>query len=324
MAGFRGLQVAALILGLSAADAARAELPPPVLAEAVAAGRTCEEAGGTPRFQGVQVPGAGMTAEVYVPYVTEVDLNGDGQPDLVTDLAGLECENAWSLFCGSAGCPVTVWLSGPEGLTPAWSGYAQQWRLDGTTPVMSLHGAMCNPPRTGIDGCEERLQLHAAAASGVEGLAVSPRPRPRLEEEKKEATATPAPPMPSTATESGWTYGVGAEPKSWYAGVKDAERGSRIDWICAHGRPSVLALSPYDGDGGFVVSGGMRSESYEVVVENGAAYAPISLTTPLFQHIMSDSIVEVADRSGRVLGRFSMQGAPSAIGQAEGRCQAGI
>ena len=43
------------------------------------------------------------------------DLNGDGRDDFVTDLANLQCADAWSAFCGPSGCPVSAWLSEPDG-----------------------------------------------------------------------------------------------------------------------------------------------------------------------------------------------------------------
>lgn len=48
-------------------------------------------------------------------YRTEADLNGDGVPDILTDLARIECGGAWSAFCGPSGCPVSAWLSAPGG-----------------------------------------------------------------------------------------------------------------------------------------------------------------------------------------------------------------
>jgi hypothetical protein len=69
----------AVLLGLLlAAGPTHADLPRPLLDDAIENVRMCKEAGGTPNMQGVSVPGAGMTDEVYIPYVTEADLNGDG------------------------------------------------------------------------------------------------------------------------------------------------------------------------------------------------------------------------------------------------------
>ena len=107
-------------------------------------------------------------------YLTETgDLNGDGAPDYVTDLAALECVNAASLFCGSAGCPVTVWLSGPQDYAVGWGGHAQAWELRGKEVVLSLHGQLCDPPRIGAQGCQIAMRFDQASA-GPEKSAASP------------------------------------------------------------------------------------------------------------------------------------------------------
>lgn len=109
----------------------------------------CKDAGGTPTLS--------------EHYLTEVgDLNGDGRPDYVTSLAGLDCADIWTLFCGSAGCPVTVWLSAHEGYSIAWSGHAQAWELRGKEFVASLHGQFCSPPRIGAESCELPLRFDSA------------------------------------------------------------------------------------------------------------------------------------------------------------------
>jgi len=111
---------------------------------------SCKTAGGAPKL----LDGY-MTATA--------DLNGDGAPDYITDLAGLECANAWSYFCGSAGCPVTVWLSGPEGYEVGWGGSAQGWERRGAEIVVFLHGQLCDPPRTGALGCEVAMRFDETA-----------------------------------------------------------------------------------------------------------------------------------------------------------------
>ena len=109
----------------------------------------CKGAGGTPKIEGSYLTEAG-------------DLNGDGAPDYVTDLAGLTCANAWSFFCGSAGCPVTVWLSGPQGHTVGSGGSAQAWKLRGKEVVVGLHGQLCKPPRIGAQSCEVAMRFDQA------------------------------------------------------------------------------------------------------------------------------------------------------------------
>ena len=293
---------------------------------------TCRDVGGTPRLSGLDFPGVGMTTDGRPPYITEIDLNGDGLPDYVTDLVGLECENAWSFFCGSAGCPVTVWLSGPSGLSPDWGGHAQAWELRGTDVVLFLHGQMCSPPRTGADGCEMVLSFdggggsaEAAPAAAAPSASQPPRARPS----GASAAAAPAAPPPGAPTlpalmgepAAGWGYDRTADGAGWYAGVADADSGARLDWLCAKGRQSYLAVTPFAGGGPLVIDVDGRVQSFDVQVENGTAYAPISITAPIFAHIVSGAAFAVLDEAGAPVARFSMDGAPVAIGQAEGRCR---
>lgn len=148
---------------LAAAQAAQADMPAEIRAFTRENIESCKSVGGTPNFQDLQLSGTGQTAQGRPPYLTEADdLNGDGQPDYVTDLAGLECVNAWSFFCGSAGCPVTVWLSGPEGYAAAWGGHAQAWELRDKGVLVSLHGQMCKPPRIGAQSCQVALRFDPA------------------------------------------------------------------------------------------------------------------------------------------------------------------
>jgi hypothetical protein len=126
---------------------AHAELPEPIETPRLENAAACREAGGNPVEKDT--------------YILQRDLDGDGQPDFVMNLMGLTCEGAFSYFCGSAGCPVTVWTSGPDGLSVAWNSYAQDITWDGDTMVAYLHGQFCDPPRTGADGCEERVSFGA-------------------------------------------------------------------------------------------------------------------------------------------------------------------
>jgi len=330
-----------LALGIwaTAVQPALAQVPAEILAftgENVAA---CREAGGTPNLSQLEFPGAGLTGEGYPPYLTEADLNDDGRPDYVTDLAGLECVNAWSYFCGSAGCPVTVWLSGPGGHSVARGGHAQAWELRGREVVLSLHGQLCDPPRVGAEGCEVALRFDQEPASGSAAQSSragtsaiapgflaperSPRPLGRPGGDAAASPPTDAPRLPSLAGDSpvGWTHGRTADGGGWYAGVRDETTGARLDWLCAKGRQSFLALSPYAGDGQLVIDVDGRPQDFDISVENGVAYAPISFTEPIFLHLVSGRVVTIADGSGTPLGRFTMDDAPGAIGRAEGTCR---
>lgn len=95
--GRAGMAMAALLV----AGMARAE-PPPALIEATeAASAQCRAAGGRP--------------EILAGFETVLDLNGDGRDDYLTDLARMQCADAWGAFCGASGCPVAAWLSEPDG-----------------------------------------------------------------------------------------------------------------------------------------------------------------------------------------------------------------
>ena len=300
-----------LLAALAAGGAAwgQGTLPEAVAAFTRENVEACHGAGGTPALSGLAFPGAGVAGADRPAYATQAELNGDGQPDYVTDLAGLECANVWSFFCGSAGCPVTVWLSGPGGHSVGWGGHAQAWKLRGTEVILSLHGQLCSPPRVGADGCELALRFDGGAAG-----AASPDARAG-------APDTSAAPAPADGVVSGWTYDRTADGAGWYAGTVDAGSGARLDWLCAKGQQSYLAVTPFVGAGPLVIDVDGRVQSFDVLIENGTAYAPISITAPLFAHIASGAAIAVLDAGGTPVARFQMEGAPRAIGQAEGRCR---
>jgi hypothetical protein len=254
---------------------------------------------------------------------------------------------------------VTVWLSAPEGLGIAWSGHAQAWELKGADVVLYLHGQMCTPPRPGVEGCEVVLRFDApaegaaadAAPAPPGALASSPRPRPRpgsaaaepveaaaatppdgvpQAEPPAQAPAAPAPapdaaappPDPAAAEDApGWTSARLPDETGWFARVEDPESGARIDWICAKGRESRFALTPAPEGGAITIDVDGRTQDFAVSIEEGTAYAAVAIGSPLFLHIASGKGFSVLDAAGARVARFSMRDAPSAIGQAEGRCQ---
>jgi hypothetical protein len=161
-----------------------------------------------------------------------------------------------------------------------------------------------------------------------------PQPRPGAEPvaaETVEATPSAAPstspaeaprlPAQDPLAAPGWSFGKTAEGEGMFAGVSDTATGARLDWLCAKGRGSMLALSPYAGGSNVTVAVTGRRQEVAVQVENGTAYMPISLSAPLFLHLASGPEVEFLDRDETLLGRFTMEGAALAIGQAEGRCR---
>ncbi len=160
------IRFAIALAALTSATPAIAELPAAIATMSEAAFAECRSAGGTPRL----LPEYSRTA----------DLNADGVADYLIDFAGLECANAWSYFCGSAGCPVSVWISGPNGFATEWSGYAQAIDLKAPEVVVYLHGQFCTPPRAGADGCEERLRFDNVAVAQQPATTADPAASPAL------------------------------------------------------------------------------------------------------------------------------------------------
>jgi hypothetical protein len=110
----------------------------------------------------------GGKAKLDDSYATAVDLNGDGVDDFIIDLAGYSCQRPGfgpsNEFCGSAGCPVSVWLSQPGGSYAQardFDGYMQGWEIrqhNGRPAIWyGLHGAFCDDGkhRAGSDTCEK-------------------------------------------------------------------------------------------------------------------------------------------------------------------------
>lgn len=93
-------------------------------------------------------------------FASEVELNSDGQPDWIVEIAALDCqmtdlvrfsENAPETgngYCGTAGCAVSVFMSGPRGLTQVEMGTIRGWTVvDGGNRrkalELSVHGSAC-------------------------------------------------------------------------------------------------------------------------------------------------------------------------------------
>jgi hypothetical protein len=202
-----------LLLALPLPAAAQ-DLPPAVAAFTEQAMAECRGAGGDPSLADY--------------YATAAELNGDGVTDWVINFDALNCAGAWSYFCGSAGCPVSVWLSGPAGHENVWGSHAQAVRIEGQAVVASLHGQLCDPPRTGSDGCEERLTFTAAAAP-----APAPAPAPQA------AAPAPAPSGPPPAP--GWT--LRAVPNSTPVAVAGGTGSIRsLAAFCLSGQPWLAVL----------------------------------------------------------------------------------
>ncbi|HVV98592.1 MAG TPA: hypothetical protein VHC92_15720 [Rhodanobacteraceae bacterium] len=169
------LSSVAAMLFCAVAQSAPPKLPPELRKDADQLIRDCTKDGGK--------------ATLADDYATAVDLNGDGVDDFVVDLGGYRCQRPGfgpsNEYCGSAGCPVSVWLSQPGGsyaLAPDIGGSMQGWEIrqhDGKPAIWyGLHGAFCDDgkDRAGSDTCEKYWTAPPAkSASGARAPAEARR-----------------------------------------------------------------------------------------------------------------------------------------------------
>ncbi len=271
--------ILAACLALALPPAARAqELPAVITAFATEQSQLCAEMGGAPR--------------VGPAFATAVDLNADGALDYIVDLAGIECANAWSAFCGSAGCPVSVWIAGPEGHRREWGDYAQGWTIDGVggevAVVVDQHGGTCPGSASGAETCRQRLVFAAPAAPAPAGDAVA-----------AEAEAAPAPrAAPAEALESsgvaGWT--LRDVPDGTPVAVSDGPGAvATVAVFCLGGQPWLAAR--------------MRAAPAAETVEIAFAFSRQTVSSAARREDSAGGVlvVELADRplAGLLSGRDS-------------------
>lgn len=183
-----------VFLGVCFVASSLAAAPPAVERLTAEALQECRKAGGTPRL--------GRDFE------TRADLDGDGQPDYLLAFHALECAGAYSLFCGSAGCPLSVFLSS-RSWQQVFGSHVQEWSLEqrGGRPVLvlSLHGSACGV--SGFQACERRL-----AWNGRE-FAEAPRGTPPARSATPAVPARPArpakPSQPASPAIPTWSLGTG-------------------------------------------------------------------------------------------------------------------
>lgn len=216
------MRVAILAGLLALATVPAAAQPAPVTRLTREAMQECRGAGGTPSLK----PG----------FQTTTDFNADGVEDYILDYQHLECANAWSFFCGSAGCPVVVFLSAGAEHRGTALGHVQGWTLvEGAPPVLelALHGAMCGGGRVGADGCTVRYAWNGRELARLDGPA---RPQPAQPAPAPQAAARPpAPPSPSD-----WSLRpvAGRSPVATVAGPGVIHS---LSLLCFNGAP-VVAL----------------------------------------------------------------------------------
>jgi hypothetical protein len=315
-----------LILAALALSPARAAEPPAELFEAAeAAAAFCRELGGTPAIQ----PG----------YQTTVDLNGDGIDDYLTDQANLECDGAFSAFCGSAGCPVTAWLSRDDGgHEPFDFGYLQAVRVilePGALPAVRAwyHGTSCGEQRAGFEGCSRTwvFATNAPELPGIDPPETSPVPRPQVADAAAPAEATseataeePPDTAPLIRVAPGWTLRdvPGGSPVALGGGTGEI---ASLAAFCLGGAP-FLAVSYAAEAGTEAIRVGFDFSAGAVEVEAGfeesagGAFVAAMADTPLAARLAgrdSEAAVRVGDRDEGVL---SLSGSTRAIRGALAEC----
>jgi hypothetical protein len=309
----RAFMIPALLM-LACAPAGAQQLPPAVQQNQREAEQDCRGAGGRP---------TAMPA-----FRTQHDLNGDGQPDYVHDYTALDCRGAASFFCGSAGCPVVVFVS------PAYRaqglGHAQGWTVDRSAGqprmVLETHGSGCG--RAGAQSCEVRLgwngremaRLGAGAAQPAP-RAAAPAPAPGGGETKSgtpAGSAAPAPPPPGTA----WQVRTGGDgrPIAIVAGPGVVQA---LTVLCHEGVPvAALALRarPPAGPVTLGLAGRGGTATVPLAPGGGSAWFADLRNSPVPRLLAGDEPSLELRINGGLQGRVSLQGSTRSVRDALAPC----
>ncbi len=306
------LTVAALLL---AAPAAGQGLPASLEAFAAERARECQAAGGQPR--------------VGPAFATSVDLNGDGAPDYIVDLAGIECANAWSTFCQEAGCPVSVWLTGAGGPVRVWSGAALGWRIDAAEADIGILVDQQEETCEGGPPCRQRLVFDQPApaappAPPVPAQTAAPSASLAAPAEPAAAPAVPVPPLAPPPGE-GWSVRPNGAQGPLAISAAPSPLAS-IALLCHEGAP--WAAVGFDGpppSGPLEIAFAFPAErvvlSASPEASLGGAFAVLLSDTPLARRLAGrDTAVEVS-LAGQPIGTLSLRGSTRAIRDATEACQ---
>jgi len=314
-----GLGAASWLAG-GAPAAAQAGLPPELAAFAAERSAECAALGGAPR--------------VGPAFATAVDLTGDGALDYIVDLAGIECANAWSAFCGSAGCPVSVWIAGPGGHGREWADYAQAWSIDGAgdavAVVVERHGSACPDAASGAETCRERLTFAGAAGPAAPAApAAADAGSPDAEATPPAGTAAAASAAaPAAALEApgveGWT--LREAPGGSPVAVSDGPGGlASIAVFCLGGQPFLAAVPREPAEGaevelGFAFSRESVSAAARREESAGGALVVDLAGSPLAGLLSGRDTSARVSLAGAEQGTLSLRGSTRAIRAALSGC----
>jgi hypothetical protein len=284
-----------------------AQEPPPALIEATEeASALCATLGGTP--------------SILDGYMRSLDLNGDGVPDFLTDLARLECEGARAVFCGPSGCPVAAWLSEPDGSHSRFDlGRMQGFALgDGDPPplVARYPAISCGPDAAADCTRTWRFTTNAPDQPPVD---VAPEPEPEAAPEAEAAAAKPI------AVPSGWTLRrvPGASPMALGGGVGNI---ASLAAFCLSGQPflAVTFNEPPPADSvslDFAFSQGEVTATAGFEATAGGTFVVPLADGPLADRLAGrDSRVSVSV-DGAEQGILSLSGSTRAIRAALDECR---
>jgi hypothetical protein len=302
--------LALLLLGSAPALAQR---PPAVQRGIAEAEADCRGAGGRPRL--------GPSFE------TVTELNGDGVPDYVHAFDGLDCQGAASFFCGSAGCPVVLYLSAVGGYRTQALGHAQAWRIEqgAATPVLllSLHGSSCG--RAGAAGCEVRLGWNGREMAR---LAAATPPRAA-------APAAPARPAPGGDTKSAAPAPAAAAPPGQSWALRQIPDGRQLAIVagpgvvqavtvmCHQGVPvAALALRARPPEGPVTLSlSGRGGRASAPLTPGGGSVWVADLRNSALPQLLAGNDASLELRiNGGIQGRLPLQGSSRAVRDALGGC----
>ncbi|MFO1207982.1 MAG: hypothetical protein U1E40_02025 [Amaricoccus sp.] len=293
------LPLAMALAALAPAEAFAGAEPPPALIEATeVATALCRNLGGNP----VILDG----------YRTVKDLNGDGRPDFVTDLANLQCGGAWGAFCGPSGCPVSAWLSEPDG------GYV---RFD----FGHIRGFSIKDEPEGVPAVVARYDVTACGEGHDQGCTrtwrfTSNAPQEPPVDAPVAAAATDAP-----ALAPGWTLRKvpGASPVALGAGIGNV---SSLAAFCLAGQP-FLAVTFRDRPKadevklGFAFSQGPLDARAGFEQTAGGAYVVALAETPLADRLGGRDAEVALSVDGAGQGTLSLEGSTKALRGALADCR---